>query len=776
MEPNEPLGRIAAVLLARAGRGIAAAVLSVALVAGLTLGFSPAHSALAEQGALDSRPSVLLIDSSLGDFDAFRLRWLGEDAAEVASEGGLSLLTSEGSAWWGASSVDGAGDEIDVSEVGAAAGAGAAESVAESAPAVGAASGASAPATFLLGNSAQQPVTAADIVWALDEIVASGANPKTFIVASGASGLQARLYIEDLADVKQSARADIVGIAFLGTAHQGYSAATEYPKLSLWGDLAAASGLEAGDVVPGSAFLSGLNSGSFPNIVKALQINGQIGDMGFGFTDGAALQSDMALPGEVSTQVQGALSRVTVSQMLGLSALWLPYSKTLDNEFEPVDANVAERLSAMDCYVTSAEVKTQVKEFYEAWFADGAPVTHISSVLTLDLSGSMREVLEGGMARLDAAKAAAQDYLQAVDVRSTTSYAVPIDVTVLGFNTSVSTLATGSDAGARAALDGIDATDETDIGQALRASLDALEGASVSMEKRILFLSDGASTQGESNAEIMAGAVSDAKASGVVIDTIAFGTMGESDVGFLQEIAASTGGDFYESTNTYGLKVSFLKAYYTSLGLNLLDSEVAPSAEATLALGNLGSDTRFLEIGVLADGESPGVRLLCDGTELGEDSYSVQSDSDGLLTLQLEHPAPGAYSLVLNGSADRAHVFVVGQLDLFKAVDTSVEAPDISLPLLIGVGIALVVGLAALVVFGRRPPKEPEEFAREPEGPEGPEESTPFPITIGADGSSATVVQSATDFPIPGQDGPDAHDAHEASDAHEAHDEGTTVE
>ncbi|MDR1013793.1 MAG: VWA domain-containing protein [Coriobacteriales bacterium] len=749
MEPNEPLGRTAAALLARAGRGIAAAVLSVTLVAGLTLGLSPVHPARAEQGVPASRPSVLLIDSSLGDFDAFSLHWLGEDVTEVANEGGLSLLTSENPAWWGASPVEGAGDEVGTPEVESVTGA-----AAEPVPAAGAASGASAPATFLLGSSAQQPVAAADIVWALDEIAASGANPKTFIVASGASGLQARLYVEDLADARQSARADIVGIAFLGTAHQGYSAATAYPKLPLWGELAAASGLEADDVVPGSAFLNDLNSAPFPNIVKALQINGQIGDMGFGFTDGAALQSDMALPGEVSTQVQSALSRATVSQRLGLSALWLPYSQTLDNEFVPVDANVAERLSAMDCYVTSAEVKMQVKEFYEAWFADGAPVTHISSVLTLDLSGSMREVLEGGTTRLDAAKAAAQDYMQAVDVRGKTSYAVPTDVTVLGFNTSVSTLATGSDAGARAALDGIDATDETDIGQALRASLDALGSASVSTERRILFLSDGASTQGESNVEIMAGAVGDAKASGVVIDTVAFGTMGESDVDFLKEVAASTGGDFYESTDTYGLKVSFLKAYYTSLGLNLLDSEVAPSAGAALALGDLDGGTRSLEVGVLADGETPGLALLRDGEEMGEDSYSVQTDSDGLLTLQLEHPAPGAYSLVLNGSADRAHVFVVGQLDLFRTVDTSVEATDISLPLLVGVGIALVVGLAALVVFGRRPPKEP----------------APLLADTGTEGLSAVGGGEARDFP------PFSQGGLEAQGELEAHDEETAVE
>jgi hypothetical protein len=353
----------------------------------------------------------------------------------------------------------------------------------------------------------------------------------------------------------------------------------------------------------------------------------------------------------------------------------------------------------MDCYVTAPEVQTQVKEFYEAWFADGAPVTHISSVLTLDLSGSMLELLENGVTRLDAAKAAAQDYMQAVEVRSETSYAVPTDVTVLGFNTSVSTIATGSDAAARDALSGITASDETDIGKALRASLDVLANTSISAEKRILFLSDGASTRGESNSEIMAGAINDAKNSGVVIDTIAFGSMGESDVDFLKEIAASTGGNFYETTDTYGLKVSFLTAYFTSLGLSLFDSEANPSSGEAVQLGNLDNNTRSLEIGILADGETPSIKLMCDGMELNEDSYTTLADEDGLLTIQIERLNPGEYSLILNSSANRAHVFVVGQLDLFKKTNVVTEANDISQLLLMSIIAALIAAIAILIIF-----------------------------------------------------------------------------
>lgn len=657
---------------------LGATVLASLLMLAIAFLLNPptAQPAYAETDDGSSRPSVLLVDSSLGDLNAFKLNWLGDKTEVVANKGDINLLTTDAPLWWSAlvSSDDKSQSHGTVRET-------------------------PAPATFLLGSTSQRPIEAADIIWALDEIAKSGAQPKTFIVAVGASGLQARLYAEDLAQVTQSSRADLVGMAFFGTPQQGYSQALEYQKLSLWPDLASASNLEAKDVLPNSDFLNELNSHSLPSIVKSLQVNGSIGDMGFGSTDGAAVQSDFDIPQSVSTQIQSTTVRSTISQQVGLSFYWMPYSNKDRQDAKPVDANIAERLSAMESYVTSVDVQIQTREFYDTWFADGAPVTHISSVLTLDLSGSMLETLGNGQTKLEAAKQAANDYLQVVDVRSGMPCVVPTDVTVLGFDTSVTTITTGTDKKSREAVNKVKTGGDTDVGKALQASLDALSKAPANADKRILFLSDGMSTAGMSNDKILSGPVKKAKAAGVPIDTVAFGKVDQSDIDFLKEIAKRTGGNFYESTDTYSLKVSFLKAYYSALGLNLVDTETNPATEATTVLGNLSSNTLSLEIGVLVDGKTPGFKILCNGAQLTDKDYTSQMENDGLLTIQLKNPAPGQYSLVLDSQAKRAHVFAVEQLDLLVKPSASIEAPDNTQLYIIAIIVAFSVAVILVVVF-----------------------------------------------------------------------------
>jgi hypothetical protein len=321
-------------------------------------------------------------------------------------------------------------------------------------------------------------------------------------------------------------------------------------------------------------------------------------------------------------------------------------------------------------------------------------------VLTLDISGSMLETIdsEDEDVRLDVAKQAAGDFMQVVAIRSEKAYAVPTDITVLAFNTEVSTIATGYDASAISALQGVNARGETNIGIALQASLDALDSAPSSADRHIVFLSDGARTEGQTEEQILSSSVAKAKEDGIAIDTIAFGDMGESDVGFLKEISSSTGGTFYEAKDTYGLRVSFLKAYYTSLGLNLVDTEVdTASGDATL-LGQVNENTRSLEIGILADGDTPSFKVLCNNVELAEDSFAVQEGNDGLVTIQVDYPAAGEYSLSFTDAKTRIHVFAVGQLELFKGVDTAVAAQDNSLLFIEIAGGVLLVIIVVLII------------------------------------------------------------------------------
>lgn len=608
-------------------------------------------------------PSVLVVDSCLGDYDLCVLHWLGKEPEQVAENSHTMLVTSDSPTWWAAGG--GSGD---------------------------------APATFVLGTSAVgNTVSTDDIVWALDQIRAWGAEPRTFAVAMGLTGLPLRQYAEDLATVKQSARADLVGMAFCGTPHNGYSAMATWPEMDLWKTSLATIGATTADLTPGSTYLQQLNSGSFPAVCKTLQVQGAVGDLGFGQTDGLSTADDLALPTAVTTQVQSAQTNSTVSQQCNLTGAWSRFTSQIDYPDRTVDAALTERLSALSGYGVSAEVQEEVREFFEAWYTSGTPVTHNATALLFDLSGSMLNEIEPGRDKLAAAKEAAKEYLRAMEAVSELPQSAPMGVSVIGFAEKASTIASNYDKAACDAVEGMKAWGETDIGLALDQAMAYLDEAPTCADRHILLLSDGASTQGQTEKQMFAGAIARAKAAGMAIDTIGFGDIGESDAGFLKRVSDATGGTYYLAQDTYSLKVNFLTAYYSSLGLSLIDEEVAAGSPATASLGEVDDTVTALEIGVVAKGTVPQVGILRDGEALDESLYTV-TEAYGLLTVQVLNPAPGAYSLELAGDTKTMHVFAVRQPGIVSAWHGTQAKEDYALYLIIGATAVLVVSMVAVVV------------------------------------------------------------------------------
>ena len=212
----------------------------------------PDGMAVTSDSLYEPRPSVLIIDSSLGDADLFRAHWMGDSLHEVAREGTLSIETTVSPLWW---------TEGDTQ--------------------------ADSPATFFLADQENNPITSDQIVWALDRIYDSGAQSKTVIVSVGPVGLEARRYVQDLADTSQSSRADIVGLVFLGTPHQGYSGIGRFPLNGIWSRLAGSAGLNLEDLIPESEYIYELNKRSFPGVVRSVNVFGAAADFGFGLSDGA---------------------------------------------------------------------------------------------------------------------------------------------------------------------------------------------------------------------------------------------------------------------------------------------------------------------------------------------------------------------------------------------------------------------------------------------------------------------------------------------------------
>ena len=647
----------------RIGNGPVASLLKVLCVLALVLTVAPV---VAHADDVVATPSVLVVDSNLGDGEQLTYLWLGKDAEPLAESGDIALYTCADAAWWGAGGGTGA-----------------------------------APETFVLQGSGASPLTAEHVTWALDTLGEAAAEPRTFVVAMGTAGLAVRSYVEDLAAQKQANRADIVGLAFCGTPHNGYSASLTYPESRLWGQLAQSVGLAVTDLDPASGYLAELNAGTFPNVCKTLSLAGAVGDLGFGRTDGAAVTSELVPAVTLSDQMEIDEVDATIGRAINLTGSWQPFTSSIDYPQRTIDAKPTELLSAMNSYETSDEVQAKVREFYDAWFSTGAPVTHNSNVLLLDLSGSMLERIDETNDKLTAAKEAAQEYLHAMRALSGLPQSAPMDVTVVGFGEATTDIASTYDQAACDAISQMKAVGETNIGLALDRALAALDKAPTCATKHILLLSDGASTQGQSNKQMFAGAIARAKKRGIVIDTIGFGNVGESNAGFLKQVAKRTGGTYYTAQDTYSLKVNFLKAYYATLGLPMVDEELGAGTTKTELLGIIDARTSALEIGVVSERETPTVSLTCNGEPVDASLYTVSVDS-GLTSLSYLSPQAGEYELQLAGTSGATHVFAVRQQGINKAKQASAEEKDISLYLMIGAGVALVAAITATVLVTRR--------------------------------------------------------------------------
>lgn len=200
-------------------------------------------------------------------------------------------------------------------------------------------------------------------------------------------------------------------------------------------------------------------------------------------------------------------------------------------------------------------------------------------VVAIDVSLSM-EATDVQPSRVDVAKEAATEFVQQLPDS--------LNVGLVTFSGTINSVPPGDDR--EAVIDAIDdaqLSEYTAIGEAIFAGLDLIAAAPPAADGtpapgRIVVLSDGETTTGRSNAE----AADAAAESEVPVDTIAFGTPG----GFierdgttesvpvapepLQEIAATTGGQFFEADSLDALNTAY-EDLHTVVGSDTEEREVS---------------------------------------------------------------------------------------------------------------------------------------------------------------------------------------------------------
>ncbi len=195
-------------------------------------------------------------------------------------------------------------------------------------------------------------------------------------------------------------------------------------------------------------------------------------------------------------------------------------------------------------------------------------------VLTLDTSGSM-VATDVAPDRLDAAKEAARQFIQALPAG--------IQVSIVSFNTSASVLVspTTDRSTALSAINSLQAGGGTATAAAINLSLQAIRSVPVAAQNKkapgtIVLMSDGSPTIGEGSSSPDVSVTNEttaAKAAGVKINTIAFGTAngtvtlnGETvpvpaDPQAMSQIASDTGGKTFSAQTS-----NQLKSVYSEIG------------------------------------------------------------------------------------------------------------------------------------------------------------------------------------------------------------------
>jgi len=619
-------------------------------------------------------PPVLIVDAGLGDARYFESHWLGASAKEVASSPRARLLYSAQPSWSAMKP---------------------------------------SPPTYLLAgavgstDAAPAPITEQEIVWAMDTIASREAEDRTVLIAQGAAGIRARRYLQDITSPHQSSRADIVGLVLLGTPNEGFSLPGEFPKLDLWDDVAARSGFKADDLKQGSSLLSAINAGRLPSVVRTLVLTGTSFRAAGLETDGVIAHDDGVLR---STVAVGPLDTVRVrakaSQDWPLRVAWLPASDRVGGPSQSkLPAAQFDRIAPTPGYPVSADAIALVAKFYQASFAFGAPATHLSSRLLVDVSGSMRDRF-GSRTKLGAAKLAAGDFVDAMASRQGVSGAVPEDTSVIAFDEKPDQLTpVGSDTKrVLRAIDSLKLSGDTDIGEALRLGVATFDESPRTAGRVLILLSDGVNTSGSSGKSILSGPVAAAAKKRIRIETIGLGSLGDSDVGFLKKIAAKTGGSFHHARDPFELRRDFLRARFSSIGTVTVDAQVSLEASDVVQVAHSDGRLRRIELGIVPDGAASKWVLTRDGAAVATSAVVHTRTNDGIDYFTVVSPEVGEYQLKLltSNGTKRVHVFAVTQVDPFKSSSNAALDDSLAMMLIAGTAIAAVVGLVVTVATSRR--------------------------------------------------------------------------
>lgn len=333
----------------------------------------------------------------------------------------------------------------------------------------------------------------------------------------------------------------------------------------------------------------------------------------------------------------------------------------------------------------------------------GRPEVAISSstVLLMDVSGSMGNSWQGGV-KIESAQKAALDLTRMVAAENG-SFHTSHQLGLATFSTTaqlVQGLAMNSST-IEQAIASISPQQNTNMGGGLEVALLELKNAKPK-DKLIILLSDGKTNEGPDKIEILSRIVSQAVAQQVKVYTVGFGNRGEEiDEDLLQQIAEKTGGSYFYAGSGFDLSKAYVLLRHQSMGEVLLQKEGAIRQGEILDLGDVsvgkGKD-------VPATIHYGGSRIDLIFTDPSGKKLTAQSSEISYV------PGPPDYYLIQNAMPGNWQVSIVGsevpEATLsFQVVVSQRQASAMpgeggwSWPLVILIMVLVAGGVAGLVIF-----------------------------------------------------------------------------
>lgn len=277
-----------------------------------------------------------------------------------------------------------------------------------------------------------------------------------------------------------------------------------------------------------------------------------------------------------------------------------------------------------------------------------------STVLVMDVSGSMGETWQGGV-KIESAKSAATRILNMIERESEVA-GIPHHVAIATFTTdaTLELAPTTNYDEARSAVSRLAALHNTNLGAGLEVANGELARAAGDSKGIIILLSDGLTNTGMTPAQILNGPVAEAAAAGTCIYTIGFGDPGALDEDLLRRIAHEAAcGEYYYASTGYDLENVYIKARHQSIGTIIAEFSGQVAQGQTVTAGEASVDPGQEELGITLNWMGSKLDLVLtdpSGRQVDQDypGASIFIEARPVYFI-IENPRPGIWQVSVVG-------------------------------------------------------------------------------------------------------------------------------